>query len=258
MTHYNRRTYTISDVDFKATPASSFRGQDGSIQTYAEYYQRRYNITITDEMMKQPLLVSKPKKKDINKGVTGDIYLLPSLCNPTGLSNDMRKNFSLMKRLSEHLHMDPTTRKKKLDEFMYRLTTNEKVQEEFAAWNIKFAAAALNTEARIMKKQQIVLGPDPDSPILPDDKGDWTRPMKSESFIFWSYLWCIYLPICVLISWHASFIPASRSEMLKPEHVKRWVVMSPPKDVPATRSFLTTLKKMGQEIGIQVSQPLDM
>ncbi|XP_021946660.1 piwi-like protein Siwi [Folsomia candida] len=229
MTHYNRRTYTISDVDFKATPASSFRGQDGSIQTYAEYYQCRYNITITEEMMKQPLLVSKPKKKDINKGVTGDIYLLPSLCNPTGLSNDMRKNFSLMKRLSEHLHMDPTTRKKKLDEFMYRLTTNEKVQEEFAAWNIKFAATALNTEARIMKKQQIVLGPDPDSPILPDDKGDWTRPMKN-----------------------------SRSEMLKPEHVKRWVVMSPPKDVPATRSFLTTLKKMGQEIGIQVSQPLDI
>lgn len=183
MTHYNRRTYTINDVDFKTTPASSFRCRDGSIQTYAEYYQRRYNIIIPAELMGQPLLVSKPKKKDINKGITGDIYLLPSLCNPTGLSEDMRKNFNLMKRLSEHLHMDPTTRKRKLDEFMTRLTTNELVQKEFQAWNIQFQPTALNTDARIMNRQQIVVGPNPDVPIFPDEKGDWTRPMKSESFI---------------------------------------------------------------------------
>jgi aubergine-like protein len=180
MTHYNRRTYKVEDIDFKTTPRSSFRGQDGSVQTYADYYKKRYDITIPENQMNQPLIVSKPKKRDINKGITGDIYLIPSLCNPTGLSDDMRKNFALMKKLSTHLHMDPVTRKKKLDEFMYKLDTDPLVQAELKAWNVQFNPKALSMEARVLPKQAIVVGPDPEQPIMPDDKGDWTRSMKSK------------------------------------------------------------------------------
>jgi hypothetical protein len=43
---------------------------------------QNYNIQVTD--MNQPLLVSRPKKKDIRMGRTEPIYLLPELCTLTG------------------------------------------------------------------------------------------------------------------------------------------------------------------------------
>jgi hypothetical protein len=85
-----------------------------------------------------------------------------------------------MKKLSTHLHMDPVTRKKKLDEFMYKLDTDPLVQAELKAWNVQFNPKALSMEARVLPKQAIVVGPDPEQPIMPDDKGDWTRSMKGE------------------------------------------------------------------------------
>jgi aubergine-like protein len=131
MTHYNRKTYRIDDIDFDATPSAVFttKGKDGVEKetSYTEYYMSRYGIVIEKTDLSQPLLVSHPRKKDINKGMTTNIYLLPSLCNLTGLSEKMRKDFRLMQNLSTHLHMDPVNRKKKLDEFMDKLKTNQAV-----------------------------------------------------------------------------------------------------------------------------------
>ncbi len=247
MTHYNRKTYLISDIDFKTTPASSFRGQDGTIQTYAEYYQRRYGLEIEEALMGQPMLVSRPKKKDINKGYTGDIYLVPSLCNPTGLSDEMRKNFQLMKKLSTHLHMDPVTRKRKLDEFMQKLNTNEAVQAEFEGWNIQFNSTAISATARIMSQQQIIIGPDVDQPILPDNKGHWTRSMKSEHIVIVVVVF-IHCLCCLYLDRH----------VLKAQHLKRWVIMTPVAEVKTVQGFLSTLRRMGQEIGVEVHAPVAM
>lgn len=44
---------------------------------------QHYGIKITDR--NQPLLLSKPKKKDIRRGQKGNIYLLPELCLLTGI-----------------------------------------------------------------------------------------------------------------------------------------------------------------------------
>ena len=118
ITHYNRRTYRIDDIDFDLTPRSQFKKQDGSMITYADYYRTKWNVTLTGNDLEQPLIVSFPRRKDINKGIKDPIYLIPSLCNMTGLTDVMRKNFDLMKRLSVHLHMSPQDRKKKLDEFI--------------------------------------------------------------------------------------------------------------------------------------------
>jgi len=139
MTHYNRKTYRIDDIDFDVNPSAIFtrksKTSDGIEveleESYKEYYESRYGINLTETEMLQPLLVSHPRKKDINKGLKSNIILLPSLANLTGLSDDMRKDFRLMQSLSTHLHMDPVNRKKKLDEFMHKLKTTPQVRCEF-------------------------------------------------------------------------------------------------------------------------------
>lgn len=119
-------------MDFHSTPAAVFQtrgtAKEGPTQvTYQQYYKNRYAITIPDTDMSQPLLVSNPRKKDLNKGIDTNIYLIPSLCNLTGLSDDHRKDYRLMQKMADHLHMDPSKRKQKLEEFMVRMKSNETV-----------------------------------------------------------------------------------------------------------------------------------
>ena len=63
--------------------------------SYTEYYRSRYGLTIRDAA--QPLLLSLPKAADIRRGMTHPMLLVPELCYLTGLSDDQRANFKLMK-----------------------------------------------------------------------------------------------------------------------------------------------------------------
>ncbi|CAL8119511.1 unnamed protein product [Orchesella dallaii] len=144
MTHYNRRTYKIDDIDFTVTLTSAFRHQDGVMTRYIDYYLKRYNIQNIPGT--QPMLVSIPKKKDVNKGVTGNIYLIPSLCNSTGLTDDMRKNFTQMRKLSDYPNMGPDKRKAKLDEFISKIKNTQSVNDEFQKWDIDFYPEYVTTE----------------------------------------------------------------------------------------------------------------
>ena len=123
ITHYNRRTYRVDEIDFQQSPLSEFTKDDGTTMTLKEYYKTRWNVNIQHD--DQPLLVSYPRKKDKNKGITDKIFLIPELCFMTGLTDAMRKNFQLMKRLSVHLHMNPSDRKQRLDDFIAQFRSAE-------------------------------------------------------------------------------------------------------------------------------------
>lgn len=60
--------------------------------------------------MKQPLLVSNLKEKDIRGGQADKIILVPELCRATGLTEDMRTNFRTMKELSNYTRVGPASR----------------------------------------------------------------------------------------------------------------------------------------------------
>lgn len=77
LTKYNNNTYQISDVDYEGSPKSTF-DQRGTPTSFADYYSRRYQIQIRD--MNQPLLISKPKARDIRDGRDQPIILVPELC----------------------------------------------------------------------------------------------------------------------------------------------------------------------------------
>ena len=111
--------------------------------SYVKYYAQKYNKSIRDQ--KQPLLVSLPKVvqkfildfiyklgsqtniyfiflqiRDERSGESGPIYLVPELCFMTGLSEEQRANFQLMKALGDYTRQDPKRRTESLMKFSDR------------------------------------------------------------------------------------------------------------------------------------------
>ena len=89
MTYYNKKTYRIDEVTSDVSPLSTFhlRKEDRDI-TYVEYYKKHYDITIKNTTT--PMLISRPSRRDVNRGDDLPIYLVPELCGMTGLTDEMR------------------------------------------------------------------------------------------------------------------------------------------------------------------------
>jgi len=123
MTSYNRKTYKISDIAWNLSPQSTFDWK-GTPETYVHYYETKHQVKVTD--MQQPLLVIRPSARELRdpkfpKDPNSVIYLIPELCQMTGLSEAMRSNFGLMKDLGKHLHTGPAERVQALTTFINRL-----------------------------------------------------------------------------------------------------------------------------------------
>jgi aubergine len=86
---------------------------------------QRYGLTIKNTT--QPLLVSKAKQR-LSDGVEQTyIYLVPELCRLTGLTDDMRNNFQLMKAIADHTRMVPEKRIDTLMKFAQRILGKREV-----------------------------------------------------------------------------------------------------------------------------------
>lgn len=73
------------------------------------------------------MLISRSKAREIRAGMPEFVYLVPELCRQTGLSDEMRADFRLMKALDAHTKIGPDTRIQKLLNFNRRLTQNKEV-----------------------------------------------------------------------------------------------------------------------------------
>ena len=98
----------------------------------------------------QPLLISQPKEKDRKRGMSGPILLLPEFCVITGLSDEVRANFSIMKDLAQHTRISPAARAGNLSSFMSDLNKNKEAQKELADWNLEFSNELLKMSGRIL------------------------------------------------------------------------------------------------------------
>lgn len=97
-TLYNNKSYRIDLVDFNTSPMATFHLRDRDV-TYAEYFETKYNVVVKNKT--QPLLRSRPSRRDLNRGDFRPIYLIPELCGMTGLSKKQRANLQLMKAVGE-------------------------------------------------------------------------------------------------------------------------------------------------------------
>jgi len=220
LTRYNNKTYRIDDIDFEKNPMYSFEGRKGENMTLVDYYKKAYQLNVTD--LKQPLLVSNPKAKDRNRGQTGPIFLVPELCVLTGLSDDMRADFNVMKDLAVHTRIDPNNRYKKLMMFINRLANNPEVQKEMGGWGLRFAKNLLQFNGRVLPTEQI--SQRTGQYTYQQETADWTRNMRDQ-------------------------------KLLTSVNLQKWVVVCTKRDQGPANDLVMNLKKVGPPMGIMVNNP---
>jgi aubergine-like protein len=144
LTRYNNRTYRVDDIDWSKNPMSTFQSSSGEEVSFMDYYKKAYDAVIKDN--KQPLLVSRPRKKDEmaarrmgkDPASIGPVLLIPELCTRTGLSEEARSDFKIMKDVGTYTRQAPPQRIETLSTFI------EKIQRYFMSDN-HFPAESLIT-----------------------------------------------------------------------------------------------------------------
>lgn len=224
LTDYNNNTYRVDDIDFMATPKLTFiskkKGEVKEI-SYIEYYKARYDLTIKDE--NQPMLVSKPKPRDVRAGNDQVLYLVPELCRPTGLTDKMRANFHMMKAMAEHTQMDPEKRSHRLLQFATKLQESETSKKQLKDFSCDIERQLVSFNGRALKQETMLFGNNQSS--VNDNRVDWTVAWRKNS---------MYLSV----------------------PLKRWVVMYPKRCVNESQSFLELMKTAASGMSYEMAAPM--
>ncbi|XP_066986204.1 piwi-like protein Siwi isoform X2 [Macrobrachium rosenbergii] len=218
MTTYNQRTYRIDDIAWSITARSKFTCQGEDI-TYMDYYQKTYQVRIRDPF--QPLLMSKPKKRDLRRG-QGNIYLIPELCVATGLSEDMRNDYCLMRDFAGWTRMSPDKRVTALKKFNHRLFENEQAKAELQQWGLSFSQVLCQVKGRVLPPEVVTQGTQ--NITFRGIDPDWTKDVKD-------------LPLNV------------------PQKITNWVLVYPLRQKQEAEDLLMGLKRVSRSLGMVFTQP---
>ncbi|KAJ1526745.1 hypothetical protein ONE63_008324 [Megalurothrips usitatus] len=191
LTKYNNKTYHIDDVNWDINPSHRFVYRNEEV-SYAQYMETKYQIKIRD--MKQPLLVSRAKARDVRAGMAEVINLIPEVCYCTGLTDAMRANFQLMKALAVHTRVSPDLRIKKLRSFNERLQLNQQTLDQLKKFDMKLDRDLVRIQGRIAPEEKILFGGRREG--KPGPQVDWTRDVRSSAMLHSQEIdqWVIVVP----------------------------------------------------------------
>ncbi|XP_062615032.1 piwi-like protein 1, partial [Saccostrea cucullata] len=218
---YNNKTYRVDDFDWDKRPDFAFKLRNDVSITLAEYYKKNYNIEVRD--MNQPLVVSRPKKKDIRMGRTEPIFLLPELCTLTGLTDEARADFNVMKDVGAHTRVAPEGRNKTLQGFIDQINKNEKVRAEMGGWGLRFSQNLLNVNAHIAPQEKIYQKGGAELSYRQED-ADWSRDMRGK-------------------------------KLITPVNLENWVIVFTRRNSPQAQDLVQTLSRVGPPMGMQINSP---
>uniref|UniRef100_A0A336MFC3 CSON014098 protein n=1 Tax=Culicoides sonorensis TaxID=179676 RepID=A0A336MFC3_CULSO len=219
MTNYNKKkSYRIHEIDWNASPLSKFSSGDKEI-SYKDYYQKRYSLTIRD--LKQPLLLSRPTEKQKRGGKTDFVYLIPELCVPTGLTDNMRKDFMLMQDVAKFTRIGPAERVQRLLRMNERIRKAEGSKKVMNDWEISLDSKLIEFQGRELQPENILYGSQKREPAI---NGDWTRQQLNK-------------------------------EIFAKANLKNWVVIAPKQLERETQNFLSELNSSIKTIGLSFSPP---
>lgn len=98
----------------------------------------------------------------------------------TGLTDEMRDNFHLMRALATHTRVSPESRVDKLMRFNDRLRQETKVTDELKDWQMTLDRNLLEVPARILSSERLVFG---NNNKINCVEGDWTRQMQRARLV---------------------------------------------------------------------------
>ena len=97
----NQDTHRIESIEWDINPLATFTRGESEI-TYAQYILDQYpNVKLSD--MAQPMLLVMPR----NRRQQTATYIIPELCQMTGLDDRIRKDFQCMKDIANKTNHRP-------------------------------------------------------------------------------------------------------------------------------------------------------
>lgn len=152
------------------------------------------------------------------------VNLVPELCQPTGYTDQMRKNFTLMKDVAEHTRVGPASRIDKLIRFNRRVRENQPSVGVLNDWSLDLEPNLVQIEARQLASEEIKLG---EGRNVRAERGSWMNALQGTNSMY-------------------------RSEDL-PDN--RWVFIIPERMRRDAEEFLKVLRQVSQGMRFAVGQP---
>jgi len=225
LTRYNNKTYRIDDIAWETHPSATFQ-KGGSEVSFTDYYRTQYNLHIQDEDL-QPMLVSNPKKSDIRRGQTEPILLVPELCFLTGLSDEVRTDYNIMRDVAVHTRVNPTSRVQTLNTFIRTITSNPEVTKELSGWGLNFDDQLIRFQGRTLPAE-VIVQKDRSQQIVKTSynprKADWSGNMREK-------------------------------HLLSPESIQNWMLVVSQRDLETAQNFCEALARVGPPMGMHIGRP---
>ncbi|XP_041982210.1 piwi-like protein Ago3 [Aricia agestis] len=225
MTTYNKKLFRVDSIDDSLTPRSTFeKNEKGTLikTTYIDYYKKNYGIDIMDP--DQPLLISRQTKTMPGEDKPTDfmICLVPELCQLTGLTDDQRSNFHLMKDVATYTRITPNQRHHAFKKYIESVMNNETARNRLKGWGLSIAPETINITGRTLPPEPIHFGNNVKVPGKPN--AEWNSDV-------------------------------TRNAVLQAVDILRWVILYTDRDKNVTNNFVDTLKRCCGPMGINVAQP---
>lgn len=220
LTRYNNRTYRIDDIRFDQNPLSTFKYKNSDI-SYYEYYRSSHNIEIKDK--RQPLLISIRKQRgaDINKSEDFVFCLLPEVCYLTGMRDDMRSDFKLMREIATFTRVSPNQRLLALEKFYKNVNNNEEAKNILNNWGLTLNQTCEYINGRQLEEETIYFS-----------KKNFSAGVNAD---FSKY--------------------AMNNEILQVVHLNNWLILHCKIDTKVVKSFTELMVRNSSALGIRVSLP---
>lgn len=221
MTRYNYHTYRVDDIAWDAKPTSTFTFHTGEDITYVNYYKRIYNIEIQD--LDQPLLLhrEKPRKNASESEEPRLVCLVPELCTLTGLTDEMRADFRIMKDLASQTRVSPNQRQFSLTQYVKRVKDCPDAMKVLGNWGLSLESGAVSLEGRILPEEKIMMK---SKTHYHNGTADWGRLLSQDSVI-------------------------------KAVHLENWIIIFTKRDGERARGFTQMMSKVCPPMGINIRPP---
>lgn len=220
LTRYNNCTYRIDDVKFDTNPMDSFE-MNGKLVTYVDYYKSQYNIDIQDK--KQPLLIHHEERRIIGKTEKETITfcLIPEICYLTGLTDEMRKDFKVMRDIATFTRVTPNQRLQSFRQFCENLDKIPAAKEILTNWGLTLDKSPLPMVARQLEVEQIAFK---DKSYSAGPGADFSKYVTSN-------------------------------EILEAIDLRSWIVIHTKNDTNCAQAFVELMGRNSKPMGISVARP---
>ncbi|XP_059057844.1 piwi-like protein Ago3 [Achroia grisella] len=225
MTSYNKKLFRVDSINDSMTPKSTFQKKEKGEMveiSYIDYYKNNYGIDIQD--WDQPMLISRDTKRMPGSETPTDfmICLVPELCQLTGLTDDQRSNFRLMKDVATYTRITPNQRHAAFKKYIQNVLDNETAKKRLAGWGLSIAKETINITARTLPPETLYFGNNVKIPGKPN--ADWNGEV-------------------------------TKNAVMQAVDIIKWALLFTERDKQVTADFVEVLKRSCRPMGITVHNP---